>query len=210
MMNTNISFLSWAFYNKDDDLSEKVPRSLLRGMGGFGKFIVSAFLKLKVNGEFFLVLSTQYGNVQLFAKMGRQILYENFCSPVLCSKFPNSVPAGIISIITKNHEEYTTVSSGSRSFEIGLFDALLSLHEDVVYIYAEDDMTGLLTSDVPPPFGAFALHIKKDNSGNFCVKSGRNESIEPRSWQDFVLFLNNKGRKFEAKNFVIERRETNG
>lgn len=210
MMNTNISFLSWAFCNTNDDLSEVVPNSLLRGIGSFGKLILSAFWKLKINQEFFLVLSTQYGNVQQLVKMGRQILYENFSSPLLFSKVSSNVPAGVISMLTKSHEKYTTVSGGVRSFEMGLLESLLSSHDDVVYIYAEDSMTGFVTDDNSPSSGAFALHIKKDVNGNFGLKNNIKSFVRPRSRQSFVDFLNNKDKEFEAAHFLIERREING
>lgn len=167
MLNTNISFLNWCFWDVPNEILENIPLHLKRGLSDITKFTLSAFFKLDLQKNYPLVFSTQHGNWQQVFKIIKQLNEEDIFSPLTFSKLSNNISPGIISILTSNNHPYTTISAGDKSFEMGLLESIIQENEDVIFIYAEEvaqDPFGKIENAIP---GAFAVHISKTNSGKY-------------------------------------------
>lgn len=154
-----------------------------------------------------VIFASQFGEWTETLKLIEQLHSENEMSPAGFSHSVHNAMPGILSIITKNENSYTTVAANSVTIDNALVEAFIS-EEDVLFIYAEEKCPQLYAHDfniIPYACGfAFILSKKRiENSQKIQISYNINSQIQTQS-QDIIKFLTSDN-VIKTRFFKIEK-----
>lgn len=110
-----------------------------------------------------VVFASRWGEIGVTAKLIRQMHEEGEMSPAGFSSSVHNAAPGMLSLLKRDHAEYTAVAAQERTIHAGLLEAL-SRRSRVVFVYAEESTPELYLPEFEFPQPACAVAVRLDAS----------------------------------------------
>lgn len=154
-----------------------------------------------------VIFASRFGEWQQTIDLIQQFFTEKEMSPAGFSHSVHNAMPGVLSVLNKDTNAYTSITAKERTIENALMEAFCE-KKPVLFIYAEEETPEFYRSEFSNPFGgygvAFVLSDKETpNAQKFSVEF-ENHNVPPVSFPDLNQFLNS-GETLIAPLFVLRK-----
>lgn len=141
-MNNTLYIDKFIFWNETDtenipDVSF-IPPMARRRMSSLEKIAISLATKvIPEDTQYRVVFASRFGEWEQTIKLIRQFFTDSEMSPAGFSNSVHNAALGHLSLLTKNHNSYTSIAAGENTLEIGLLESITT-SRPTLFIYGEE------------------------------------------------------------------------
>ncbi len=206
-MNKTLYIDKFIFWNETDaenipDVSF-IPPMARRRMSILEKIAVSLASKIAPETpDYRVVFASQFGEWDQTIRLIKQFYSDCEMSPAGFSNSVHNAALGHLSLLTKNHESYTSIAAGAQTLEMGLLESFTT-KTPVLFIYSEEKTPDEYQHMFNEPIKSHgcALFINNDGKNEFEFISQTND-CNTIKYQDLKDFFEN-GNELNAQKWKL-------
>lgn len=211
-MNKTLYIDNFAFWEQSDE--EKlpdvsfIPPLLRRRMSDLEK--IAIYLANKTapkDRQYRTVFASRFGEWEQTIKLIKQFFNDGEMSPAGFSNSVHNASVGHLSLITKNHADYTAIASGQDTIENAIIDATTG-KMPVLFIYAEEKAPIEYEHmfDTPVKSHGFAIFIDNNGAKAFDFVPCKKE-CNSLNFNQLRDFFNGKTHEINTTHWTIVRKK---
>lgn len=157
--------------------------------------------------DFPSVFASQFGEWGLALKLFKQFFVEKELSPAVFSSSVHNAAAGFFSLLFNNKAEYTTISAGIKTLQMGFLEATL-FRRSTLFVYAEEETPDFYNGYVPSVAAHGLSLFLSEKESDFKVKvtyRNNSEAESDFSFDEMHTFLKGEKDCIHADNFSLVR-----
>lgn len=209
-MNKTLYIDNFIFWNETDaenipDVSF-IPPMARRRMSILEKVAISLASKIAPETpDYRVVFASQFGEWDQTIKLIKQFFTDSEMSPAGFSNSVHNAALGHLSLLTKNHNSYTSIAAGLDTLEIGLLESITT-KTPTLFIYAEETAPNEYQHMFETPIKSHGCALFINNSGEKEFEFiPQNNDCGTLKCQDLKEFLEKGGELITQKYKLIKK-----
>ena len=180
-------------------------RRRLTNVEKIGLFLAHQLEPLPENCQ--IVFASRFGEWQQTIDLIEQFFHDKEMSPAGFSHSVHNAMPGLLSILTKNKNTYTSIAAQNETIENGLIEAFCE-KQPVLFIYAEEETPAFYKTKFKEPFGghgiAFIISDKNSLKAQKILVDSCNQNQHLLTFQKLCSFLDT-GEKLTTNHFILRK-----